>query len=141
MIDNDKIKVKIFITENYYDYDDEKSLKNVDSTEWETITKDEFEFLLKNRYNLRELISSEYKNKDNIYVSIIAQDNFSSTARISELVKILTEKEKEKAEKLAKQKEKAALAKLAKKKKTEEEEKKLLEILQKKYQTSGETSI
>jgi len=129
---SDKMKIKVILTQDFYqhDYDDYDSNRIITSgiTEWEEVTPKEFEFL---RQNIKKI------NVNDQNAIIVQQDDIPVIRRIADIKEYIKkevaaeEARREKEKKIAEDKKTAWL--LKKKTKIEADELLLLKTLQEKY--------
>jgi len=131
-------KVKVLITSSRVSYDEYDSYSEdiirAGITDWEEITQEEYEFLIRNKYYLKDAL--KFRSGEDLL--ILKQDDKPVVERISSLTafikKMEDDRKKEEQARLAK-KEAAALArKLKKQAKTEADELALLAELKAKHE-------
>lgn len=126
------MKVKLILVQDIYTADEDIIRKIYDiipEQDFEEVTKEEYELLLNNLYNIPKPINNNY-----VYWSLVALDNEKIKNRIQSVRKILDEQIKKKEE--AKKKREEAKKNREQKafERSKKQELKLLEELKKKYE-------
>lgn len=115
--------VKLVMTEESYSDDYSTTIMREGISNWEEITHEEYEFLRNNLYRLSGMNG----------VHLLVQDDVPVRRRIDNIKQIIAEQQKKVEQERIEREKKAAEKALRKRAKTEEQERKLYEELQKKF--------